>query len=397
MKLSARLIVFWSILSLVACGDEHENGLDPKSVLIDGRSATEEGVDFEYITAPGELAENLTDIQDQIDNNFFLTEESDVFCPEGFSYRSDLKLCASENEAIGPFPEEMRQACRTFGGGNACENDNWSLYFTSSLRGSGDCPKGSYRQSDGLCTDGKNAYGPFPIAQVEKCEAKGGGNACYSLRWDLNFAISTLPERPGSNSLKGLRIAIDSGHGNAGECFCFDPGALNQFHRSTLTEYIYNLKTAKKVKEKLERLGATVKLAYYPRGSSSFPRLRNKGKVASGNDLFISIHHNSASRNTAQGSEVFTKRSASSRDKSLAKAIQTQLVRKVWDGARSKDRGVKAANFAIFGGVPSSVDARVLVEAWFINHRDLNPAKADILAAKSIDAIVQGVVDYHRK
>lgn len=119
----------------------------------------------------------------------------DYYCPTGYSYSATIRLCVSEQEAIGPFPTKMRQLCSERGGGAACQEDNWARSFSGWLRGKGVCPFGSNRDaSTGLCIEGEMAYGPFTKKHVENCSEAGGGNACFSLRWSKGFAERTLPK-----------------------------------------------------------------------------------------------------------------------------------------------------------------------------------------------------------
>ena len=130
----------------------------------------------------GEVVLNLT------------SNSNSFFCPEGFYYDSAIRLCTDGDEAIGPFPQKMRDECEAKGGGAACKEDNWNRAFAAWIRGKGVCPNGSVRASNGLCIEKDHAFGPFTKEHVEACEEYGGGDACYSLRWAKNFAVATLPE-----------------------------------------------------------------------------------------------------------------------------------------------------------------------------------------------------------
>ncbi len=318
------------------------------------------------------------------------TAAKEVFCPPGYSFDSSLKLCTSGVDAIGPFPQKMVDRCIKFGGGLACEEDNWSKTFAARLRGNGECLDGTWKSSSGLCTDGPNAYGPFSVQHVQNCQSAGGGRACVSLRWALAFAERHQPndEKQGGNALAGLDVAIDSGHG--GNPDGWEPGAVNPFNG--ITEYQLNLDTSKRVEALLEAQGARVTIFSYPTNFSG-PFLYNKGSRASGYDVFISVHYNAFNRRV-QGSEVFVHSSRGSRtDEILAYAIQDRLVRNLWNGARSRDRGVKGAALGVLSGAAPVTPAAVLVEGFFMDH---NESKQTLWNRRDLSAksIAEGVANY---
>lgn len=312
-----------------------------------------------------------------------------LWCPTGYRYDSRLRLCANESDAIGPFPQEMVDNCIKFGGGAACQDDNWQKNFTAKLRGSGDCLTGTRRTPSGLCSDGTNAYGPFSAAHVEKCQKTGGGRACSSLRWSLSFAEKLLREdTPSNRPLAGFKIAIDSGHG--GNPNGWEPGAVNPFNG--LTEYQLNLDTATEVATALRLQGATVSLFSYPTNFSG-PSLSGKGARAQGHDIFVSIHYN-AFNSSAQGSEVFTHNSLrTSSDTRLAFSILDRMVARVWSDAKRMNRGVKAANLGVLRGASPVTTAAVLVEGFFIDHNE-DASIIETRRAKTAMGIAEGIANY---
>jgi hypothetical protein len=116
-----------------------------------------------------------------------------IYCPPGFSYSAQTKLCANSADAVGPFPQAMVDACEDWGGGEPCKGTFWEREMAEKIRGGGSCPEGSAHNSKGLCSDGKNAFGPFSEAHVAACKEKGGGSTCDTMRWSLAFAEWTLP------------------------------------------------------------------------------------------------------------------------------------------------------------------------------------------------------------
>lgn len=395
--------LFLFVVGTTACGqldvphfegqENIEQNEPGQSNWADSRSLPPEIAEtIEYEKMPGEVASEISSEGTQ-STSFQLQSTEELYCPEGFSLDTKLRFCTSETEAIGPFPEQMRLSCAQFGGGQACENDNWSKTFAENLRGDAFCPVGTVRTAEDLCSDGTNAFGPFPRAAVKKCEDLGGGNACYGLRWQLAFAKSLVPKKT-SNILAGYSIGIDVGHGNHGPCNCFDPGAVNQFQFKSQTEYVINLKVANKIKENLERLGATVDLDFYPRGSSYFPGLYQRGVNARGNDIFLSIHHNASSAHAAQGSEVFILKNNTAKDTKLGEALQSALVKRLWGGSSNRDRGVKKFSWPVLRGASTGVSAKVLVEAFFMDLPSISESQLRTMIDQESTALTEGIVDY---
>ena len=114
-----------------------------------------------------------------------------LFCPAGSALSG--KFCVSKGKALGPFPKVMRDRCVLQGGGEeACASDRFKAAFAASLRGNGPCPVGTVEQTNGLCAEGINAFGPFPVALVSACKAAGGGPSCETMRMDAKFAGNLL-------------------------------------------------------------------------------------------------------------------------------------------------------------------------------------------------------------
>jgi hypothetical protein len=128
------------------------------------------------------------------------------FCPAPFKYQTSSRLCETATEALGPFPEAMIKKCREFGGGAGCDSREWALSMARSARGTGICPLGTVSEK-GLCSDQKHAYGPFLLSHVAACRRKGGGAACDSMRWDLDFALMSRPQDTFTFPLSGPALA----------------------------------------------------------------------------------------------------------------------------------------------------------------------------------------------
>lgn len=123
-----------------------------------------------------------------------------LFCPTGFQV-SDVgsaggKLCLSEKEASGPFPLAMQEACREKGGGQSCANAVWSRGFATWVHGGGRCPVGATLDAQlGVCVEGDEAFGPFPVSLVKRCQgavSDPNSRVCESNRWSRRFVAGLL-------------------------------------------------------------------------------------------------------------------------------------------------------------------------------------------------------------
>ena len=150
-------------------------------------------------------------------------------------------------------------------------------------------------------------------------------------------------------------IVIDAGHGG------YDPGATgNGFKEKDLA-----LKFVKDLKKEIERLTDQLKVVL-TREKDEFISLGLRAQIANKYNakttLFISKHLNSASANTAKGTETFC-HPTSSKGRSLASSIQSAIVKNKLTRA---DRGVKTGTFYVLRGtnMPSC-----LLESCFINNK----------------------------
>ncbi len=199
-----------------------------------------------------------------------------------------------------------------------------------------------------------------------------------------------FPLEPGS--LAGLTIALDVGHGYTASG-SFDPGAVNGRDRN-VTEYLANQETARALRPMLEAAGARVTIFDYARGTPERMTLRQKGARARGNDVFISIHHN-AFNGSVQGTEVLVDNTvATSPDRRLAGALQRGMMDSIWDGDGRYDRGVKSQALGVLRGAAGLVGAKVLVECYFIDHRDISRGAVPELARRSALGIARGIGAY---
>ena len=121
-------------------------------------------------------------------------------------------------------------------------------------------------------------------------------------------------------------------------------------------------------------------------GTNASTSLSKRASLANtwGADVFISIHCNASTNNTANGTEVYTF-NTSSKALPLAKKIQSKIV----EILGTTDRGTKTANFAVLRG--TSMPA-VLVETAFISNKS-DSDKLKTRQADFADAIFMAVCD----
>lgn len=196
---------------------------------------------------------------------------------------------------------------------------------------------------------------------------------------------------PGSD-LRGLDVALDTGHGVTGSG-SFDPGAVNRYHN--FTEYELNRRVAFRVRDLLQARGARVSVHTYPRGSVR-RSLFQKGTVAAGHDLFVSVHHNAFNR-SAQGAEVLVHNTrTNSGSIRLAQLIQDRLVQRVFNGQSRYDRGVKRMGLGVLSGAHSRIRTAVLVEGFFLDPQNVTPTRVDQWVEAESQAIAAGIGQYWR-
>lgn len=122
---------------------------------------------------------------------------AEIVCPVGFSLElvgtAGGQLCTDGINAFGPFTKAMIAKCKEWGGQGACDGDRWSRDLALSARGTGVCPVGAFLDRETrYCTEGNDAFGPFPASMVSACQRLNGGNACTSARWSVGMVRLTL-------------------------------------------------------------------------------------------------------------------------------------------------------------------------------------------------------------
>ncbi len=160
--------------------------------------------------------------------------------------------------------------------------------------------------------------------------------------------------------LRGKRIMVDPGHGGG------DAGARGP---EGAKESMINLGVSLKLRDKLEALGAEVRMTRDTDRKVSHPDASQseelRARVAMANSwpaqVYVSVHSNSAANPAAHGTETYHSRNASEKSKEMAAAVHKEMV-----GATGfRDRGVKAANFHV---IKNTHMPAILVETGFVSN-----------------------------
>lgn len=200
---------------------------------------------------------------------------------------------------------------------------------------------------------------------------------------------SPLPiiTEPESNRLLGKLICLDAGHGGN------DPGAVGP---SGTLEKDNTLAIALLLRDILESNGATVVMTrdtdrtVSAPDSSTSEELKARVEIATDShaDIFISIHNDSFTSNSAMGTTSFHYGNPASIK--LATCIQKNLIA----GLGTKDR---AARFASFYVIRYTKMPAILVEVAFISN-----AEEEVLLSstdgrsKIAESIFQGITNYFK-
>ncbi len=176
-------------------------------------------------------------------------------------------------------------------------------------------------------------------------------------------------------------IVLDAGHGG------FDPGAVG---KNNLQEKIVNLKIVKRLESILKSHGFKVLLT---RKDDTFISLNRRVKIANdkGARLFISVHNNSSSKSTSNGTETYIAPNKTGDSLTLAENIQNNLI----DRLGLFDRGVKKEHLYV---IKHTEMPAVLVEVAFLSNRsEEKMLRDDGFLTEAAVAISQGIFDYFEK
>ncbi|MGL4875266.1 MAG: N-acetylmuramoyl-L-alanine amidase [Clostridium sp.] len=202
-------------------------------------------------------------------------------------------------------------------------------------------------------------YGNGTADAVRRFQSKKGLSADGEvglMTWEalFNFAEGGGTDGELGGNLGDIKkVFIDPGHGGS------DPGASGNgvIERDKVLEISMKLGTL------LRARGIEVK--YSRTSNGAYVGLSERAQMANswGADIFVSIHANSFTSVSANGTETFLHTNGSNISRELARKINNSIVGKTG----TNNRGVKVANFAVLRetNMPS-----VLVETAFVSNSD---------------------------
>jgi N-acetylmuramoyl-L-alanine amidase len=178
--------------------------------------------------------------------------------------------------------------------------------------------------------------------------------------------------------LDGKTIALDAGHGGT------DPGAVNDHPDFGVYEKDMTRAAAEALQKKLEADGAKVAMIRVGDETVSLTERVTRAN-ASGADVLISIHHNSADP-AVNGTESFYSQAD---DKELATAMQKRLVKRLG----LTDRGVKHSSGFVLTNRPNMPST--ITEASFLtNDKEAHGVKHGDRIERHTKALHEGLRDY---
>ena len=164
-------------------------------------------------------------------------------------------------------------------------------------------------------------------------------------------------------------------------------------------EWEFNNDMQYKIKSRCEDLGITVFLTNPNPSTVSDIALSTRASLANDywlrkskpKSMFISLHANAFSSDTARGTETYIAKNASTTSKNFAKVLNDNIVNTMKQiDSGTKDRGVKTENFTVIykAAMPS-----VLVEyGFYTNLNDLKILKNN--RDELVEATVKAICDY---
>lgn len=221
------------------------------------------------------------------------------------------------------------------------------------------------------------------ILELRQAGVYSGQAAAYTSDGDLllSFPVPT-------NSLSGMTIVIDPGHGYGKTATTLDPGAVGE-----VVEQEVVLAISKELTSQLKAAGANV-VRLKTESEFLLTKERPNYARAYGCDLYISVHANkSLTDGSARGVEVyyFTSYSQPLAEK-ISASIASYYSNYAYSDGAQRDRGAKYSYFQVTlqQDFPS-----VLVETGFVNEINDAMALASPVHQKGIaSAIVTGIKNY---
>lgn len=208
-----------------------------------------------------------------------------------------------------------------------------------------------------------------------------GWDCYYDNNGQLVFRILNPAKMENENSLGGITVYLDVGHGGK-------DGGASGIYNPYWNEAKCNLFLAEKVRAKLEAMGASVIMNRTSNDIGLNPPERIKGLRDSVADLCVAIHHDSSGSSSANGfmSAYFTPYSKTAAEFVSTRSYNTGLYSKNWP--------VKSHYYYVSRTTSCPV---VLTENGFISNKsDYATMVSEDAANKKAEAIAQAVLDYFR-
>ncbi|HWI50524.1 MAG TPA: N-acetylmuramoyl-L-alanine amidase family protein [Symbiobacteriaceae bacterium] len=211
------------------------------------------------------------------------------------------------------------------------------------------------------------------------------GHTVVSKNGDTSIVIDLI-----TSPIVGKRIWVDAGHGRIPGAKD-DPGSIGKTYGTV--EKTVNLQVALELQRRLQAAGATVFMTRTGDEGVDFtqrPALVNALKPPV--DLFISIHHNSATTLTVRGIETYYW-TTNPKSRLVAQKIHPFLVK----GLGFPDRGVRQDSFYV---IKETKAPAVLLELGYLSNAAEEKALAEpgvvvkTYPAKAAESITNGIFDY---
>ncbi len=207
-----------------------------------------------------------------------------------------------------------------------------------------------------------------------------GWDSFYDKYGNLTFEFLNPTKLENPENLKGVKIFIDVGHGGK------DGGA--SFYDGNNPESVRNLVLAKKLKAKLEDMGATVKMSRYDESTYLTPLERMNLIRDYYPDFCVAIHHDGNSNKSLNGGGVYHFNAFSN--------PAAVFVDKEIDSA-----GIYRSDYIVrwhyyYGNRISNCPSILTENGYMSNREDFNDIMDDNVNEKKAQAIADGIFKYFK-
>lgn len=224
----------------------------------------------------------------------------------------------------------------------------------------------------------KNEYDTTLRLYLKKTGGFYGWDCHYDSSGNLVFEFLNPAKMENSDSLNGITIYLDVGHGGA------DVGAVV----GATNERNVNLMLAQKIRSRLEEKGATVIMNRTDNSTEINPENRINALRDSDADLCVAIHHDISTKSSPNGffGAYFTPFSYQAANYVWQQTASANIYKTMWD---------LEAHYYYVARVTSC--PVILTENGFLsNSLDYEGIISEEITDKKADAIVAGVVDYFK-